>query len=227
MTLGWNTLPCLPASLRPQTIMTSPLIENYGIFSLITDLPAPCSQALCLIGNCAALPVVTGIPLPRDDPSIQLDSVVKVEGCACLVGIFPTDPHVCHMSAGPSGDGLIDSGANVGMSGDESILLGIHDIKAIPLGLALTPSNPLHISYCMCMGYFLLLLADEDVLLVPTLVNPASTETIISKECVMKSSSNIVRWEQHGFRDDLPGQMRFFHSDDMLALELKLKCKEG
>jgi hypothetical protein len=54
------------------------------------------------------------------------------------------------------------------------------------------------------MGYLLLLLADDDVLLVPTLVNPASTEIIISPECVMKSSSNIVHWEQHGFYDGLP-----------------------
>jgi hypothetical protein len=77
------------------------------------------------------------------------------------------------------------------------------------------------------MGYLPLLLADDDVLLVPTLVNPASTETIISPECVMKLSSNIVRWEQHGFCDGLPGQLRFFHSDNMLALELKLTCKEG
>jgi hypothetical protein len=109
------------------------------------------------------------------------------------------------MSARPSGDGLIDSGANVGMSGDESILVGIHSIEAMPLGLALTPSNPLHISYCTCMGYLPLLLADDDVLLVPTLVNPASTETIISPECVMKLSSNIVHWEQQGFCDGSPG----------------------
>jgi hypothetical protein len=97
------------------------------------------------------------------------------------------------MPGGLSDNGLIDSGANVGMSGDKSILVGIHDIKVIPLGLALTPSNPLHISNCTCMVYLLLLLANDDVLLVPTLVNPASTETIISPECVMKSSSNIVR----------------------------------
>ncbi len=43
----------------------------------------------------------------------------------------------------------------------------------------------------------------------------------------MKFSFNIVRWEQHGFRDGLPGQSRFFHSNNMLALELKLTCKEG
>jgi hypothetical protein len=100
------------------------------------------------------------------------------------------------MSARPSSDGLLDSGANVGMSGDESILVSVHSIEA---GLALTPFNPLHISYCTCMGYLPLLLADDDVLLVPTLVNPASIKTIISPECVMKLSSNIVRWEQHDF----------------------------
>jgi hypothetical protein len=110
------------------------------------------------------------------------------------------------MSARPSGDGLIDSGANVGMSSEESILVGIHSIEAIPLGLALTPFDPLHISYCTRMGYLPLLLADDDVLLVPTLVNPASTKTTISPECVMKSSSNIVRWEQHGFCDGSPGR---------------------
>jgi hypothetical protein len=79
-------------------------------FSLITDLPAPCSQALCRIGNNAALPVVTSVPLPHDGPSTQWDSVVKVEGCAHVVGIFPTNPPVCRMSAGPSGNGLIESG---------------------------------------------------------------------------------------------------------------------
>ncbi len=97
------------------------------------------------------------------------------------------------MSKRPSSDGLIDSGANVGMSGDKSILVGVHSIEGIPLGLALTPFNPLHISYCTHMGYLLLMLEDDDMLLVPTLVNPASTETIISPECVMKLSSNIVR----------------------------------
>jgi hypothetical protein len=77
------------------------------------------------------------------------------------------------------------------------------------------------------MGYLPLLLADDDMLLVPTLVNPASTKTIISPEYVMKLSSNIVRWEQHGFCDGSPGQLQFFHSDNMLALKLKLTCKEG
>jgi hypothetical protein len=196
-------------------------------FSLIADLPAPCSWAHCCIGNHAAPPVVTGVLFPHDGPSTQWDSVVKVESCAHVVGIFPTYPCVCHMSTGPSSDGLIDSGANVGMSGDKSILVGVHDIEAIPLGLVLTPSNPLHIFYCTRMGYLLLPLADDDVLLVPTLVNPTSTETIISPKSIIKFSSNIVRWEQHGFRDGLPGQLRFFHSDDMLALELKLTCKEG
>jgi hypothetical protein len=137
------------------------------------------------------------------------------------------DPRVCRMSARPSGDGLIDSGVNVGMSSDKSILVSVHNIEAIPLGLALTPSNPLHISYCTRMGYIPLLLADDDVLLVPTLVNPASTEKIISPECVMTLSSNIVHWEQHGFRDGLPGQLQFFHPDNTLVLKLKLTCKEG
>jgi hypothetical protein len=132
------------------------------------------------------------------------------------------DPHVCRMSTRPCGDGLIDSAVNVGMSSDESILIGVHNIEAIPLGLALTPSNPLYISYCTRMGYLPLLLADDDVLLVPTLVNPASTETIISPESFMKSSSNIVRWEQHGFRNGSPGQLRFIHCNDTLALKLKL-----
>ncbi len=153
--------------------------------------------------------------------------MVKVDGCARVVGIFPTDPRVCRMSARPSGDGLIDSGANVGMSGDKSILVDVHSIEAILLDLTLTPSNPLHISHCTCMGYLPLLLADDDMLLVPTLVNPPSTNTIISPECVMKLSSNIVHWEQHGFCDGLPGQLRFFHSNNTLALELKLTCKEG
>jgi hypothetical protein len=42
MTLGRNMLPCPPASLRPRTIMTSPLFGNYGIFysSLIYLLTA-------------------------------------------------------------------------------------------------------------------------------------------------------------------------------------------
>ncbi len=33
MTPGWNMLPCPPASSRPWTIMTLPLIGNYGIFT--------------------------------------------------------------------------------------------------------------------------------------------------------------------------------------------------
>jgi hypothetical protein len=65
-----------------------------------------------------SLSVVTTFPLPHDNSSTQWDSVVKVKGCARVVGISPTDPRVCHMSARPSGDGLIDRGANVGMSGD-------------------------------------------------------------------------------------------------------------
>jgi hypothetical protein len=42
MTPGWNMLPCPPASSQPRTIMTSPLIGNYGIFhsSLIYLLTA-------------------------------------------------------------------------------------------------------------------------------------------------------------------------------------------
>jgi hypothetical protein len=99
----------------------------------------------------------------------------------------------------PTPTSMADSGANVCITNDSSILINIRDIPLIPLGVALSSSTTdTATTMCTRQGELPIPLLDGTFHYQPFLINPHATDTILSPAHVMKSSSRIYAWSQSG-----------------------------
>ena len=95
---------------------------------------------------------------------------------------------------------MADSGANVCITGDTSILVDLVDIDPIPLGVAVN-STDRKASLCTKQGFLPIPLLNGTYHYQPFLFNPHASETILSPAHVMWSSSCIAKWNQSGSKD--------------------------
>ena len=117
---------------------------------------------------------------------------------------------------------MADSGANICVTNDPTILLDMIDIDPIPLGVAATsPDTPT--TFCTKQGYLPIPLLDGSYHYQPFLYNPNATDTILSPAHVMWSSPSICSWHQSGSKDSsVTDTLSFLDSDgnDLLVLPL-------
>jgi hypothetical protein len=117
---------------------------------------------------------------------------------------------------------MADSGANVCVTSNPSILVDMIDIEPIPLGVAATsPDAPT--TFCTKQGYLPIPLLDGSYHYQPFLYNPNATETILSPAHVMWSSPSISTWRQSGSKDPtVIDTLSFLDSNgnDLLVLPL-------
>ena len=92
---------------------------------------------------------------------------------------------------------MADSGANVCITGDASILVDLVDIDPIPLGVAVN-SKDTESSLCTKQGFLPIPLLNGTYHYQPFLFNPHASETILSPAHVMWSSTSIAKWTQSG-----------------------------
>ena len=107
-----------------------------------------------------------------------------------IVGLTSADQH--HTSSS-----MADTGANVCVTGDASILVDLVDIDPIPLGVAVKSSD-VQASLCTKRGYLPIPLLDGTYHYQPFLFNPNASETILSPAHVMWSSNRFTKWLQSG-----------------------------
>jgi hypothetical protein len=101
----------------------------------------------------------------------------------------------------PTGKSMADSGANVCVTHDLSLLTNIEDITPIPLGVAVSTSDhctPL----CTKRGYLPIPLQDGTWHHQPFLYNEHATDTILSPAHIMRSCSRFRAWTQSCNKDD-------------------------
>ncbi len=125
---------------------------------------------------------------------------------------------------------MADSGANVCITPDPSILVDIEDIPPIPLGVALHPSDtsPTHSSLCSKQGYLPITFDDGSIHHQPFLINENAMDTILSPEHLLQSSSHIATWRQT--RSKLSSSMNcltFLDHDGNTVLTLPLYTTNG
>jgi hypothetical protein len=93
---------------------------------------------------------------------------------------------------------LADSGANVCITNDPSLLIDVVEIDPIPLGMATSlpnaPTNPT--SLCTHKGFLPMALLDGSIHYQPFLVNRNATDTIISPENVLNNNHRFHWWTQ-------------------------------
>ena len=130
-----------------------------------------------------------------------------------MVGISPQCP--------APATSMADSGANVCVTSNPLILIGMIDIDPIPLGVAATsPGAPT--TFCTKQGLPIPLM-DGSYHYQPFLYNPNASDTILSPAHVMWSSPSISSWHQSGSRDpSVTDTLTFLdaNSNDLLVLPL-------
>ena len=122
----------------------------------------------------------------------------------------------------PSSSSMADTGANVCITSDESILIDVVDIDPIPLGVAVKSSD-ITASLCSRKGFLQIPLLDGSYHYQPFLVNPNASDTILSPAHVMWSSHRITKWQQSGSKDPLVVDTLLFmdaDGNDLLVLPL-------
>ena len=155
-----------------------------------------------------------------------------------VVGVLPSHPHLIHSAIHnshpitivgltdnhkpPPSSSMADSGANVCITSDESILIDVVDIDPIPLGVAVKSSD-VTASLCTRKGFLPIPLLDGSYHYQPFLVNPNASDTILSPAHVMWSSNRIKKWQQSGSKDTLVVDTLSFMDaagNDLLVLPL-------
>lgn len=112
---------------------------------------------------------------------------------------------------------MADTGANVCLTNDPSILVDITDITPIPLGVALSQPDSAT-SLCSQQGYLPLPFLDGTFHYQPFLINPQATDTILSPTHVMKSSNKIFGWSQSGSKHSSSNDSLTFTDESGSAL---------
>jgi len=122
---------------------------------------------------------------------------------------------------------MADTGANVCITGDLSILVDVVDIDPIPLGVAVKSADTTA-SICTKKGFLPIPLMNGTYHYQPFLYNPHATDTILSPSHVMSSSTHITAWQQTGSKDPtLPNTLSFSDNDGKPLLVLPLTTLNG
>ena len=157
--------------------------------------------------------------------------LVDVGSCILLSDpIVPPGPVICHRLDGFAVSTLADSGSNVCITNDLSVLVDVQDMAPRPLDVALntgvqaTPEN-----MCTKFGYMPIQLMDGTIHRQRFLYNAAAAETITSPEDICSLSGPLVTWVQCGGRGpDSPGCLLFFGVDDTtVLLSISLTKRNG
>jgi hypothetical protein len=130
---------------------------------------------------------------------------------------------------------LADSGANVCVTNDPSLLIDVVEINSVPLGMATSspdaPTNPT--SLCTHKGFLPIALLNGSIHYQPFLVNRHATNTIISPENLLNNNHPFHRWTQAGCKlpaggcNYSPGDLSFYDSASQLLLSLPLQRQQG
>jgi len=132
----------------------------------------------------------------------------------------PLSPEVCNRLDGFAVSSLADSGSNVCITNNLSILEDVQDMAPRPLDVALTADSvPTPGSMCTKFGFMPIQLMDGSVHRQRFLYNAAAAETIISPEDMCSLSGPLLTWIQCGGRGpDSPGCLLFFGTDESTVL---------
>ena len=122
---------------------------------------------------------------------------------------------------------MADTGANVCITGDRSILTNVVDIDPIPLGVVVHMQDSTH-ALCTQQGFLPIPLCDGSYHYQPFLVNPHTTDTILSPAHVMGTCDKISGWHQTGSKSQDSGNtLTFVDCNGQVLLMLPLSTHNG
>jgi hypothetical protein len=120
----------------------------------------------------------------------------------------------------------MDDGANICITGDLSILLGIVDIPPMPITVATSGDVSLE-DCCTKCSYLPLTLLDGTIYWHLCYYCANVVETIISPQAVLATSDVFTLWTQTGYCNGHLGCIRFNSVDGCLTMKLTLEYQDG
>jgi hypothetical protein len=96
---------------------------------------------------------------------------------------------------------LIEGGANICVTGNLSILVGVVDIPPLPITVAIKDSDTSIDNCCTKRGFLLLTISNGSIHWQVTFFCANIAETIISPQAILASSNVFVSWMMTGYKD--------------------------
>jgi hypothetical protein len=127
----------------------------------------------------------------------------------------------------PKNHTLIDSGANINITNDLSLLTNVREITPFTISVALNADNTID-GCCTMQGLLPLSLYDRQFFHTKCYYCPNAVKTIISPQTVLASTSIFSQWTQVGFKDPkTPGHLCFTNATNNVSMSLSLTCHNG
>ncbi len=160
-----------------------------------------------------------------DEPPNVTDSVVRITVRPRVFGVQLDSTSTIRIKR--HSHSLMDGGANICLTGDLSILVGVVDIPLMPITVATAGSNPTLDDNCTKRGFLPLTLPDGSIYWQLCFFCTNAAETIISPQAILASSDVYTSWTQTGYKDGCHGTIRFDSDNGFLTMRLNLAFKDG
>ena len=136
-------------------------------------------------------------------------------------------PRVCGIQQDNTTVKLMDSGSNIILTNDISLLRDLQDITPFAISVALNGESTLD-DYCTKQGLLTLTRDDGRHFDVTCYYCPNATKTIISPQAIITESPIFTKWTQVGYKDPaMPGKVQFSNINDTVTMTISLTCNNG
>jgi hypothetical protein len=122
---------------------------------------------------------------------------------------------------------LLDSGANICLTGILELLVDVESIASLPVLVATMGGSISTDDCCTKQGLLPLTLDDGTIYYQPYFYCKNTVETIVSLQAILAVSEVLVRWAQTGHKDGSPGKVRFESESGLLSFRITLENRDG
>lgn len=174
----------------------------------------------------------TDIPLdvpPSSSHALQMaPSIHRISNSTMICGLGNTGPRIVARVIEGTPHGLTDSGANLCMTNDPSLLTNVGPCPPFHIDQATADGIPSASNVCDRVGLLPIPLVDGSVYYQVTFVNTHAAGTFVSPQAIIDGSRNkFSRWVQSGFTNGRSGSIEIFHGNGSLAIHLDLTQSNG
>ncbi len=163
-------------------------------------------------------------------PTGLQDSLVHIVVQPQVCGIFGNGTRVCAfmLTNYTPHCGLCNSGTNLCMTNNPNLLVDVCPFKPFTILLATTDGGHSHTNICQCHGLLPLPLLDGMTYYQTCFVNPYASETFISPQAIIDSSTgSFDKWQMEGFLQGRPGILSLYSPLGLLKMSIQLSQQDG
>lgn len=198
--------------------------------SILADITTPfdLSDDFDFTQSDSDYPSLATLPPEHNFEDIELPSIHRISCSSVVCGLSSTGPRFVARLMDGSTHGLVDSGANLCMTNNPSLLLDIRQCHPFHIDQATSDGSPSKSNVCNQVGMIPIPLLDGTVYHQMVFVNPHAAGTFLSPQAIIDGSNNkFTRWIQEGNTHGQSGALRIYFTDGSLALSWDLTQSHG